>query len=141
MPRRVGGRALCLLLLLLLLLLPLAAVCRRAHDVAERLGELHFRTPTTGGPVRREHDYELVQLDSIYSEGYLYGGKAPLATGPWNTGPLHYLFRRDGAAAVCRTVPSHCQSFPHANLMIDPRCKQPCDANSTVTADGNIPGG
>ena len=42
---------------------------------------------------------------------------------------------------MCRTVPSDCQSFPHANLMIDPRCKQSCDANSTVTADGNIPGG
>ena len=135
MPRRAGGRALCLLL-------PLAAVCRGAHDVAQRLGELRFRTPTTGGPVRREHDYELVQLDSIYSEGYLYGGKAPLATGPWNTGPLHYLFRRDGAAAVCRTVPSASHYFLTQNLMIDPRCKQPrCDANSTVTADGNIPGG
>lgn len=65
--------------------------------------------------------YELVTLQSIYSEDYVYGGGS-VVTGSWNTGPLHYLFRRvtergDNKGAVV------------------------CEPNSTVVRNANIPGG
>ena len=69
--------------------------------------------------MRAEDEYELVKLQSIYSEDYVYGGEALLATGSWNTGPLHYLFRRDDPGASA----------------------EPCNTSSTVKTDGNIPGG
>eukprot|EP01047_Picozoa_sp_COSAG01_P012688 COSAG01_NODE_579_length_15238_cov_10.570183_1_plen_561_part_00 len=72
--------------------------------------------------------YELVQLDSIYQEDYLYTGAPPILTGAWHTGPLQYLFLRDnssGSGSGSSPVPGHA-------------C---CTTNSTVTPNGNIPGG
>jgi hypothetical protein len=89
-----------------------------SSGVGPLLDALRFHTPVDGGPVRSDHSYELVQLQSIYSEGYLFGGAEAVATGPWNTEPLHYLFQRDGGGDGV-----------------------PCDANATVTANGNIPRG
>ena len=94
---------------------PTAAAAR----IPALLDELRFRTPADGGPVRSSDVYELVQLRSIYSEDYIYGGAQPVSTARWNVGPLHYLFRREGG----------------------PSGGSACSANSTVTAGGNIPGG
>ena len=60
-----------------------------AGRIPALLDELRFRTPADGGPVRSSDVYELVQLRSIYSEDYIYGGAQPVSTARWNVGPLH----------------------------------------------------
>ena len=93
-----------------------------ASDIGALLDNLRFRTPTDGGPVRSNETFELVQLKSIYQESYLYGGTAAAAgsilQGPWNTGPLQYLYRREGGGAANSSAR--------------------CAVNSTVIVNGNI---
>lgn len=71
---------------------------------------LRFHNPDEGEAVTSDDVFELISQQTLYQEGYMYGGGDPVSQGPWNVPHLQYLYQREANGSGYRVPPNGMRS-------------------------------